>query len=94
MRFDRCVLALLRVCLSSTGRCAYDETASSSDFANMVSPLERAKVLSVTIELASSTSMLDKDDTLSLKCRTGVAKREVARLLPVTLTCLGGELTV
>jgi hypothetical protein len=71
---------------------------SSSDFANVIAPPEREKALSVAIELASSISMPDKSDALSLAlnssiCCTGVARREVIRLFPVTLTRLGGELT-
>lgn len=39
--------------------------------------------------------MLDKTDAFSFgfKCCTGVARRGVVRLFPVTLTRLGGELT-
>ena len=85
------VPALLNVCLSSTGKCAYNITVNSSDFEKVVSPLESAKVLSVATEPASSISILDKGDALS--CCTGVARREVVRLLPVTLTRLGGEVT-
>ena len=57
-----CVPALISVCLSSTGKCAYNVTVNSSDFENVISPLERAKFRSEAMELASSISILEKSD--------------------------------